>query len=130
MKIKSNFISISKYIIFNIILMIIIYLAYLMKIRICLIYNLFKIPCPGCGLTNSIIYLAKGDILKSLQYNILTIPLIIIYTLCSCWYIFDMIRNKQSLKEITSKNKTKIIIISAIMCIISLIKNITNPLLY
>ena len=127
---KRNLKNIMKYIILNIFILSIIYILYIKNIRICLIYNLFKIPGSGCGLTTSVMCLIKGDILKSLQYNIMTIPLIIIYTVCSCWYIVDMIRNKQTLKEIVNKNKKKIIVISIIIFVISFIRNITNPLLY
>ena len=130
MKIKNSFINILKYILFNILLLYIIYLAYLINIRICLIYKLFKIPCPGCGLTNSVIYLINGNILKSLQYNIITIPLIVIYIICSCWYIIDMLSDKQTLKKVISENNKKIIVVSIIIFIISFIKNLTNPLLY
>lgn len=27
-------------------------------------------PCPGCGITKSLVYLYKGDLHKSLQYNL------------------------------------------------------------
>ena len=119
-----------KYIILNILILSIIYLSYINNFRICLTYNLFKIPCSGCGLTTSVMCLIKGDILKSLQYNIMTIPLIIIYTVCSCWYIVDMIRNKTTLNEFVYKNKSKLIFICIIIFIIVSIRNITNPLLY
>lgn len=127
MKIKNNII---KYIIINIFVLIIIYLFYLANIRICLIYNLFKIPCPGCGLTTSVMYLLKGDFLSSLQYNIITIPLIVIYLICSCWYIIDILKNKQTLKLIINKNKSLIIIVCLLLFIISFLKNLNNPLLY
>ena len=127
MKIKSNII---KYIIVNIFILIIIYLFYLSNIRICLIYNLFKIPCPGCGLTSSVMCLLKGDFLSSLQYNIITIPLIFIYLICSCWYIVDTLNNKQTLKLILNKNKSLIIVLSILLFIISFVKNLNNPLLY
>lgn len=31
-------------------------------------------PCPGCGITKSLIYLWEGDLYKSLYYHILGIP--------------------------------------------------------
>ena len=126
--IKKN--KLIKYIIINISLLIIIYLLYLYNIRICLIYNIFKIPCPGCGLTSSVMHLIKGDILGSLQYNIITIPLIINYTIFSFWYISDIIKNKQTLNGFFNKNKRLIMITSILIFIISSIKNLNNPLLY
>lgn len=119
-----------KYIILNILILSIIYLSYINNFRICLTYNLFKIPCPGCGLTTSLVSLLHGDILKSLQYNILTIPLIITYAFFSFWYILDLIRNKTTLNEFFYKNKSKLIFICIIIFIIVSIRNITNPLLY
>ncbi len=130
MKLKRSHIEVVKYIIINIFLLIIIYLLYLNNIRICLIYNLFKIPCPGCGLTSSVIYLLKGDIIKSLQYNIITIPLMITYSVISIWYIIDKIKGKSTLKKKVEENRKKLIIVSLIILCISYIKNIMNPFLY
>ena len=127
MKIKNDLI---KYIIINIFILIIIYLFYIANIRICLVYNLLKIPCPGCGLTTSVMYLIKGDILGSLQYNIITIPLILIYIIGNGWYIIDLIKNKQTLNQFINKNKILIIVVSVILFIISGVSNIANPLLY
>lgn len=130
MKLKKSHIEVVKYIIINIFLLIIIYLLYLNNIRICLIYNLFKIPCPGCGLTSSVICLLKGDIIKSLQYNIITIPLMITYSVISIWYIIDKIKGKSTLKKKVEENRKKLIIVSLIILCISYIKNIMNPFLY
>ena len=98
--------------------------------RVCLIYNIFKIPCPGCGLTRSIFYLFNKDIQMSLKYNILTIPLILLYTINSIWYLIDCIRNKNTLKRFIEKYKKHIIIVAIVLFSISLIKNLNNSLLY
>ena len=98
--------------------------------RVCLIYNIFKIPCSGCGLTRSIFYLFNKDIQMSLKYNILTIPLILLYTINSIWYLIDCIRNKNTLKRFIEKYKKHIIIVAIILFSISLIKNLNNSLLY
>ena len=126
MQINKNIVKAVKYIIVNILILAIIYLLYITHIRICPIYNLLKMPCPGCGLTTSVIYLLKGNIIMSLRYNIITIPLIVIYLICAFGYII----NKKSLKESINKHKNKIIVFSIIIFIISLIINLTNPLLY
>lgn len=125
-----NINKIIKYITVNILLLAIMCLCYYFQIRICLTYNIFKIPCPGCGLTRSINYLINGNILMSLKYNIITIPLIIGYTLYSIYYIKDIIKNQNTLAKLIDKNKTIIIIICVIIVIISEFKNLHNPLLY
>lgn len=93
-------------------------------------YNLFKIPCPGCGLTRSMHYLLKKDILMSLKYNILTIPLMILYTINFIWHLIDYVREKNTLTGFIEKYKKYIIIIAIILFSTSLIKNLNNVLLY
>ncbi len=127
---KSRYINLIKYIIANIFILVIIYLLYLKKIRICPIYNLFKVPCPGCGITTSLVYLLKGDILASIQYNIITIPLIITYTMFSMWYFLDIITNKNTLKKWVNKRRNLLIIFCIGIFIITLTRNLTNPILY
>ena len=122
--------KIFKYIILNIIILSIIYFSNFLDFRICPVYNLFKIPCPGCGLTTSLKFLLKGDIYKSLQYNLLTIPLISIYSICSLLYIYDLKENKNTLKNIVINNKKYIFIFIIIIFFIVITRNITNPLLY
>lgn len=119
-----------KYIVSNIIILLIIYLLFLLNIRICLVYNLFKIPCPGCGLTRAIMYLVKGDIINSIKYNLLGIPICIGYIACNIWYIIDIIKNQNTFFNWMNKNKTPIIIICIILFVISYSRNLTNPLLY
>ncbi|MBR2827932.1 MAG: DUF2752 domain-containing protein [Bacilli bacterium] len=53
------------------IFVILIYLLFMNLIfhNVCPIKILFKIDCPGCGLTRAILSFLKGDIIKSLEYN-------------------------------------------------------------
>ena len=53
-------------------------LFFIINIRICPFYYLFKIPCPGCGLTRGLINIMKLDFITAMQYNILSIPLVIL----------------------------------------------------
>lgn len=122
--------KIFKYIIINIFILVIIYLFYLKGIRICLIYNVFHVPCVGCGLTRAIICLLQGNFMKSIQYNLLAIPICLIYSLMTVWYIIDAVKEENSLQEFLNKNKKKIIVICIILFLVSTIKNLTNPLLY
>lgn len=66
----------------------------------------------------------------SLKYNLMTIPLIILYIIYSIWYIVDIIKNSNSLNIFIEKNKKVIIILAIIFLIIVLIRNLNNQLLY
>lgn len=41
-------------------------------------------PCPGCGMTRSLFYLATGRVLKSIQMNPMGVPIACIF-LYFCW---------------------------------------------
>jgi hypothetical protein len=43
----------------------------------CIFNFLFDIHCPGCGFTRSFIELLKLNFEKSLEYNILTLPILV-----------------------------------------------------
>ena len=52
----------------------------LVDIRICPFFYLFNIPCPGCGLTRSVLAIFKLDLKSSVQYNFLGIIIVILNT--------------------------------------------------
>lgn len=122
--------TISKKIGINILIFMLIILTYKLNIQICIINKLFLLPCPCCGITRSFIYLLKGDLVMSLKYNILTIPLLIFYGIYIFLDIRDIIKKQNTVNTIIVKYKVYIIIITMILLIISGIKNIFNPLLY
>lgn len=45
---------------------------------LCPLKMLTGFPCPGCGITKSLVYFYEGDIYKSLHYHILG-PLVIVF---------------------------------------------------
>lgn len=102
----------------------------LFNIRICFIYNLFHIPCPGCGCTRASIELLKGNIINSIKYNPLPLLLIIICSIVILWNVIDYIRKKKTFEEFIEKYKQIIIMISIIITIIVWIINLNNPVLY
>lgn len=99
----------------------------LFNIRICPFYHIFKIPCPGCGLTRGFIELIKLNIQKSLEYNILCIPIFLFFI----FYLFLLIIKKNYLiSNVLNRYKIIIIFICSLILIIVFIININNPLLY
>ncbi len=54
------------------------------KIQLCFFKLCTGLPCPGCGLTHAGIALLRGDIVQSLRYHLLFIPIVI--CLCYCFY--------------------------------------------
>jgi len=98
-----------------------------MNIRICIFYNLFKIPCVGCGLTRSIKELLKLHIMDSIKYNILGIPIFIgIVT----YIVLSFLNKTKDVNKVMNKYKVSLICISVILMIITWYINIHNPILY
>lgn len=102
-------------------------LFFIINIRICPFYYLFKIPCPGCGLTRGLINIMKLDFITAMQYNILSIPLVILILI---FVVLKIIKKEVYLTNIIKNNKKIIIVITIIITIVSFVININNPLLY
>lgn len=100
---------------------------YTLNIRICPFYNLFEIPCPGCGLTRAIICLLNFDVYKSLQFNILGIIVVLIVFI---YTIFVILNKDNFINEFIQRNKIILIILSIILLIVVEFININNPILY
>lgn len=97
------------------------------NIRICIFYHIFKIPCPGCGLTRGFIELSKLNVIKSLKYNILCIPILLTFII----YTFLVIIKKDYLIiKFINKYKYAVIITFIILQLVVFTININNPLLY
>ena len=47
----------------------------------CLLKTLFRIPCPGCGMTRAYVSLLHGDILQAFQWHPMfwSLPLLIVF---------------------------------------------------
>lgn len=100
------------------------------NIRICLIYNLFHIPCPACGLTRAYMALLQGDFLLSLKYNILAIPIAIFFVIYTIFSFRDDLKNTDKLENFFKKYKIAIVIIVVILVIISWIINLSRGYMY
>jgi len=104
-----------------IIIMIFIYFIFskLTSIRICPIYNIFSIPCPTCGLTRAYFALLEGDIITSLNYNILAIPIATIFILYLIFCFKDDINSTDKVGMFFRKNYIWIILITAVVFVIN-----------
>ncbi|MBQ4262916.1 MAG: DUF2752 domain-containing protein [Bacilli bacterium] len=100
---------------------------YYFGIRFCPLFNLFHIPCPGCGLTRALKLLLKGKILESLKYNILILPISIIVII---YVILLLIKKEHLIENFAKKHKKIIIVIAIILTLITWIINIFNDKLY
>lgn len=63
------------------------------KPTLCPILRLYGVPCPGCGLTKSVIFLYQGDIVASIGFHVLGIVIVAILFLMLLLAIIDWIGN-------------------------------------
>ena len=103
-----------------------------LNIHICVIQNLFHIPCPGCGLTRGfLVIITKGDLVEAFKWNILSVPLFLWFVVSVIWIIVDIIRKQETLISFISKKMNPYFYLSlGIVVIITWIINLNNPLLY
>lgn len=114
----------------NLIVLLVIVLSNLLNFRICLIYNIFHIPCSGCGITRATYFLLKGNIHESLKYSIMPIIIIPLYSIIIVWNVLDLIKKTDTFNSFTKRYKKVLIIITTIITIVIWIMNINNPFLY
>lgn len=61
------------------------------KESLCPVMRLWHFPCPGCGITKSVIFLYRGDVSASLHYHPFGIVLVIVLILFLLISVIDMI---------------------------------------
>ncbi|MCI8336427.1 MAG: DUF2752 domain-containing protein [Peptococcaceae bacterium] len=109
---------------------IIVLLAFLfdfLGIRICLFYALFRLPCPGCGMTRAAKALMAGDVGKAFAYNFMIFPICLI-CLLSCFICIW--KKTEPCKAMLRKRKKLLIGVSIVLVFIIWGINLKNPLLY
>lgn len=61
----------------------------------CILYQTTGLKCAGCGMTRAMHYLFTGNIKKSIDYNIMIVPLIIVLGYSLFRYIMYIIKDEQ-----------------------------------
>lgn len=94
----------------------------------CPFKKMFHIACPGCGLTRSFISLINLDVISSIKYNILGIPIAIFVFISIVFLIKDFIKNEANYIEyiysIFNKYYMYILILIIIIMIINNVNNV------
>ena len=91
------------------------------------LFNLFHIPCPGCGLTRSMILLFQGKWLESIRYNVLGIPL---FVCCLIYLVAFIIKKNKYIDEFLFIHYHMVIVITTLIMIMVELINMNNVLLY
>ena len=90
----------------------------------CFFKSIFKIPCPGCGMTRAFKNILKFDFVQAFNYNILSIPLFLFFIFICISIIYDIIRNEQTLENRVIKVLDKYYIVAIILVLASFVVNI------
>ena len=90
----------------------------LSKIITCPFKNIFHIPCPFCGMTRAYKAFLKLDFKKAMHYNILFLPIVIIFIILNSIFIYEILKNKKIVYLKINKKKGIVIIIIMIISMI------------
>ena len=107
--------------------LILIFLLYMNNYIPCAFKKIFHIPCPACGLTRAFKTILRLNIIQSLSYNILALPLTIALTLFFIYTVIDIIYNKKYVDVILNtiiKHYYLIIILLLLSWIINIYRKI------
>jgi hypothetical protein len=74
---------------------------------VCWVKRLTGLPCPGCGISRSIVSVLGGDFNAAAQYNILGYPALLTLCVLPLWILADAMTNKTSLYHIYKKTESK-----------------------
>jgi hypothetical protein len=92
----------------------------------CVFKRILHIACPGCGLTRSLKSIFSLDLMSSIKYNILGIPIFIFGIIAMIIALRDFIKNEDTLMPIIYRNIKKYYKIVFILLTITMIINNIN----
>lgn len=93
----------------------------------CMIKQIFHISCPACGFTRGFRAILHGRLLEAFQYNLLSIPVFVLFLIVNCYLVYDILKDKKRIDcffEEIGKVTIPILIILLINMIINNIKGI------
>ena len=121
---------IKELIIIHLIILLILILSNVFGFRVCLFYNIFHLPCPGCGIVRASTLVLQGQFIESFNYSFMHIIILLLYFIIICWNIYDYIKNQNTFNFFINKHKIMIIIITTCIMLFAWYINLNNPLLY
>lgn len=89
----------------------------------CLFKKIFKISCPACGLTRSLMSILRLDLISSFKYNIFGMPLFIMLIVGTIGLVIDIIKGNNNVINYIFKYLGKYYYILIILLIISMVIN-------
>ncbi len=93
----------------------------------CMIKSFTGFRCPTCGMTRAIMAIFKGNVIESISFNIMGIPLVILLIIMDVLVIIDVIGNKKYLNRFWirfSKGYVVLILVFVISMIVNNIRGI------
>ena len=96
--------------------------------RLCLLRDLFGIPCPGCGMTRAFLFLAHGDIRSAMELNVnclLVFSLVVLFWLHSA---FNVLTHNEIKAQLTRSESISLVTLAVIAAASGWIYNLQmNP---
>lgn len=92
----------------------------------CIFKKIIHIACPGCGLTRSLKSIFSLDLISSIKYNVLGIPIFIFGVIAMIIALRDFIKNEDTLMPIIYRNIKKYYKLIFIILTITMIINNIN----
>ena len=96
--------------------------------RLCLLKDLFGIPCPGCGITRAFLFLAHGDFRSAMELNVnslLVFSLVVLFWLHS---VFNVLTHNELKIQLTRTESICLVTLAAIAAASGWIYNLKmNP---